>query len=175
MNTDIDPRTGNWLLVMGPRKIVPTLLKMTARLAEEGPVRVVDCGNVYDVYQVGCAVHHDTMEVLDRVKVSQAYTCHQVLTILESLSSETVPFVVLDLLRTFNDEFVWIEERKRLLRKCLTHLDRLEKAAGGLVSVHPPRVLSQTESDLLEMIQEAGRDTYQVQMAAPASAPMRIF
>jgi len=49
----------------------------------------------------------------------------------------------------FYDPFVWAEDRKRLLRKCLTHLDRLEKSAGGLVSVHPPRVLCQTESELL--------------------------
>jgi len=93
MNTDIEPRTGNWLLVVWPRKIVPTLLKMIARLAEAGAsvarptgmlrnaaetaaprgcsangglshgdasqtpprpaVRVVDCGNLYDVYQGG--------------------------------------------------------------------------------------------------------------------------
>ncbi len=174
MNTDIEPRTGNWLLVVGPRKIVPTLLKMIARLAEAGPVRVVDCGNLYDVYQVGCAAR-GRLDVLERVKVSQAYSCHQVLTMLEKLPAEPVPFVILDLLKMFYDPFVWAEDRKRLLRKCLTHLDRLEKTAGGLVSVHPPRVLCQTESELLEMVQAAARDTYRVQMAAPASVPMGLF
>jgi hypothetical protein len=33
MKTDIELKTGNWLLVVGSRTIVPTLLKMTARLA----------------------------------------------------------------------------------------------------------------------------------------------
>jgi len=174
MNTDIEPRIGNWLLVGGPHAIVPTLLKMTGRLAEAGPVRVVDCGNVYDPFQVGGAVHGG-LDVLGRVKVSDAYTCHQLLTTLESLTLEPVPFVVLDILRPFSNEFVEICERKRLLSKCMTHLDRLEKTAGGLVSVHPPRVLSQTESDLLEMIKEAARDTYQVQMTAPAPVSVKLF
>jgi hypothetical protein len=57
----------------------------------------------------------------------------------------------------------------------LPALDRLEKTAGGLVSVHPPMVLSQTESGLLEMIKEAARDTYQVQMAVPAPVSVKLF
>jgi len=174
MNTNIEPEIGNWLLVVGPRAIVPTLLKMIGRLAEAGPVRVVDCGNIYDVYLVGCALRGG-LDVLGRIKVSDAYTCQQLLTTLESLTLEPVPFVVLDILRPFSNEFVGICERKRLLRKCLTNLDRLEKTAGGLVSVHPPEVLSQTESDLLEMIKEAARDTYQVQMTAPAPVSVKLF
>jgi len=174
MNIDIEPRIGNWLLVIGPRGIVPMLLKLLGRLAEASPVRVVDCGNVYDPYLVGCALRGG-LDVQGRVKVNDAYTCHQLLTTMESLTLEPVPFVVLDMLRPFSNEFVEICERKRLLRKCLTHLDRLEKTAGGLISVHPPRVLSQTESDLLEMIKEAARDTYQVQMVERTSVSMRLF
>jgi len=174
MKTDIEPRIGNWLLVKGSRNVIPTLLKMTARLADGGPVRVVDCGNVYDAYQVGYMAR-GRLEVLGRVKVMEAYSCHELLTTFENLSSEPVPFVVLDLLRAFSNEFVEICERKRLLRMCLRHLDRLEKTAGGLVSVHPPRVLSQTESELLEMVQSAARDTYLVQMTVPDSVPMRIM
>ena len=104
------------------------------------------------------------LEVLGRVKVIDAHPCHQVLITLESQVLEPAPIVVLDLLRPFFNEFVDIGERKRLLRKCLTHLDRLEKTAGVLVSVHPPWVLSQTESSELEMIKEAARDIYLVKM-----------
>ena len=174
MNTDIELKTGNWLLVMGPRKIVPTLLTMTARLAEAGPVRVVDGGNLYNVYPVARAARGRT-EVLERISVSRAFSCYQVLTMLENMPAEPVPFVILDLLKMFYDPFVWTEDRKRLLRKCLTHLDKLEKTAGGLVSVHPPRVLCQTESELLEMVQAAARDIYHVQIAVPAPVPMRLF
>jgi hypothetical protein len=123
MKTDIEPKIGNWLLVMGPRAIVPTLLMMTARLAEAGPVRVVDGGNHYNVYP-GARAARGRPETLERIWVSRAFSCHQVLTMLESMPAGPVPFVVLDLLRTFYDESVWPGERKRLLRQCLRHLDR---------------------------------------------------
>jgi len=168
-------KTGNWLLVVGPRAICPTLLALTARLAEAGPVRVVDGGNHYNVYPVARAAR-GRPEVLERIRVSRAFTCYQMLTLLEGLPAPALGgFVVLDLLGTFYDENVQAGERKRLLRECLTHLDRLEKAAGGVVSVHPPRVPSQTGRELLEMVQAAARETFHVQMAAPAPVPMRLF
>jgi hypothetical protein len=173
MNTDIELTTGNWLLVMGPRAICPTLLMMIARLAEEEPVRVVDGGNHFNVYPLARAVGGRT-EILERIQVSRAFSCHQMLATLESLSSEPVPFVVLDLLRTFYDQNVWAGERKRLLRLCLAHLDRLEKFAGGFVSVHPPRILCQTESELLEMVATAAKDTFHVETASPYLVPMRL-
>jgi hypothetical protein len=43
--TDIEPKLGNWLLVVGPRAIGQTLLTLTARLAKARLVRVVDGGN----------------------------------------------------------------------------------------------------------------------------------
>ena len=162
MNTEIELKIGKWLLAVGPRAILPTLLKMTGRLAEAGPVRVVDCGNVYDPYQVGRGVLRNGLEVLGRVRVSDAHTCHQVLITLKRQTLEPAPIIVLDMLRPFCNEFVEIGERKRLLRQCLTHLDRLEKTAGVLVSLHPPLVLSQTESDVLEMIKEIAWDIYEV-------------
>jgi len=144
MITNIEPqgiaqitvRTGNWLLVVGPRAICPTLLALTARLAELGPVRVVDCGNRYNVYPVARAAR-GRPEVLERIRVSRAFTCYQVLTLLESTPAIQVPLVVLDLLSTFYDESVQIRERKRLLRACVMHLERLEKGAGGSSTTHP--------------------------------------
>ena len=64
--------------------------------------------------------------MLDRISVSRAFSCYQVLTMLvERLPAGPVPFVMLDLLRTFYDQGVWRGDRKRLLRQCLRHLDRL--------------------------------------------------
>jgi len=78
------------------------------------------------------------------------------------------PFVVLDLLNTFYDESVQIEERKRLLRSCIAHLERLDRCAGGVVSVHPPAVPSQAAVELQDMLQASAVDTFFVQPAAPA-------
>jgi len=45
-------RTGNWLLMVGLQAICSTLPRMTARVVEGGPVKVVDGGNHYKVYPV---------------------------------------------------------------------------------------------------------------------------
>ena len=193
INTNIELKTGNWLLVVGGRAIVPTMLKMTARLAENGTsaalaaetaddglkpsrpvVHVVDGGHRYDPSQVE-RLSHGRREILERIKVSEAFDCHEMLSILEGLPAGPEPFVVIDLLRPFHDPFVWAGERKRLLRLCLVHLNRLvgASARGGLVSVHPPCVLSQIESELLEMVTTNAKDTFQVPMMAPASSMAR--
>ena len=85
------------------------------------------------------------------------------------------PFVVLDLLNTFYDESVQIEERKRLLRSCIAHLERLDRCAGGVVSVHPPAVPSQAAVELQDMLQASAVDTFFVQPVSPAYEPMRSF
>ena len=166
INSNIELKTGNWLLVVGGRAIVPTLLKMTARLAETGPVRVIDCGNVFDPYTAGNGTRGG-LKVLKRIQVSKASSCHAVLETLEKLASEPAPFIVLDLLRTFHHTNVEIDERKRLLRLSLEELNRLKRGAEGLVSVHPPKVLCQAESDLLEIVTRAAKDTYHLEMALP--------
>jgi hypothetical protein len=84
-------------------------------------------------------------------------------------------FIVLDLLSTFYDESVQVGERKRLLRACITHLEYLELRAGGVISVHPPKIPSQPAVELLEMLQASAADTYYIQPDAPAPEPLRLF
>ena len=87
MEKNLELTKGHWLLVVGSQRIVPTLLTMTARLAEKGPVRVVDGWQQYNAFLVGYFVN-ERAEVLERIKVSQANSCHDMLSILESMSSE---------------------------------------------------------------------------------------
>ncbi len=166
MKTDLRLEIGNWLLVVGSRLILPTLLKMTARLAETGEVRVVDCGNAFDIFIAGSGKIR-SMDVLGRIKVSTAYNCHEVLATLEGMPATPEPFVILDLLRAFSGTGIWMEERKRVLNLCLGHMNRLNRCAGGLVSVHPPNVLCKTEIELLKIIQAGARETYRVEIAPP--------
>ena len=92
-------------------------------------------------------------------KYPTANNCHQMLSVLESMENGPVPFVLLDLLRTFTYTNVDFKERRDLLKMCLEQLDRLAKSSGGLVSVHIPNVLCQVERELLDMvIVAAGKD-----------------
>jgi hypothetical protein len=197
MNKEPEITNGSWRLVVGPRTYLPSLLRLTARLAESGPVRVVDGGNVYNVYPVARAVRGQP-EVLERIRLSRAFSCYQMLAMLENLWFEparTGPahgppvfggigkFVILDFLRSFYDESVQTGERKRLLRQCLGHLERLVTpgedgstvSAGGLVSVHPPRAPSPAARELLDMMTHATRDIQRIETPAPPPVAMRLF
>jgi hypothetical protein len=92
--------------------------------------------------------------------VARAFTCYQVLALLESTPASDGPFVVLDLLRTFYDESVQARERQRLLRACIAQMQRLEQAGGGLVSVHSPALPSPAAVALLGMLEQAATDTF---------------
>jgi hypothetical protein len=79
------------------------------------------------------------------------------------------------MLRTFYDESVQAGERQRLLRECLSQLHRLEQAAGGVVSVHPPAIASPAAVELLGLLQEAAQATFFIQTAPALPEPLRLF
>jgi hypothetical protein len=54
-------------------------------------------------------------------------------------------------------------------------MERLAGAAGGVVTVHPPRVPSPAAVELLEMLQSSMVDSYFIETPAPAPEPMRLF
>jgi hypothetical protein len=174
MITSIEPKTGGWILLVGPRNLNATMLNAIARLGEGGAVRILDGGNRFNAYMVARAARGQ-QDVLNRITVSRAFTCYQVLSLLESTKAIPVPFIVLDLLSTFYDESVQAGERKRLLQACTLHLERLAGTAGGVVSVHPPKVPSQAAVELLESLQASAEDTYFIQPPAPVPEPMRLF
>jgi len=124
MITSIEPKAGSWILLVGPRSLNSTMLTAIARLGERCSLRVLDGGNCFNAYTVARAAR-GRQEVLNRITVARAFTCYQVLSLLESTPSTQAPFIVLDLLNTFYDESVQIGERKRLLRTCIAHLERL--------------------------------------------------
>ena len=200
MITSIEPKAGSWILLVGPRSLNSTMLTAIARLGERCALRVLDGGNCFNAYTVARAAR-GRRDILEHITVSRAFTCYQVLSLLESTPSTQAPFVVLDLLNTFYDESVQIGERKRLLRSCLAHLERLvgpsaprgaeaalkvrgqadgglrppRLVAGGVVSVHPPAVLSQAAIELLSLLQASAADTFFAQPPASAPEPMRLF
>jgi len=200
MLTSIESKAGSWILLVGPRSLNSSMLTAIACLGERCSLRVLDGGNRFNAYTVARAAR-GRRDILEHITVSRAFTCYQVLSLLESTPSTQAPFVVLDLLNTFYDESVQIGERKRLLRSCIAHLERLavpsaprgaeaalkvrgqadgglrppRLVAGGVVSVHPPAVPSQAAIELLSLLQASAVDTFFAQPAASALEPMRLF
>lgn len=143
-------------LIIAPKAARNEMLTLTARLALNGHVCVLDGGNIFDAYAVARAIRFLTPQVelaLARVSIQRAFTCYQMLTLLGETPPTPKPMFILDMLATFHDESVTLAERFRLLRVSVQQLQRLSQTGPVVVSVRlpgkPPESLA-----LVNMLQE---------------------
>ena len=107
-------------------------------------VVAVDGANRFDPYEISKAARArggDAREALSRVRVSRAFTCHQ----MEALLSRRLPealsrfdarlALVLGLPETFADADVPYAEASRVFRNCLSALRRLARGGTRVVLV----------------------------------------
>lgn len=111
---------------------------LITELALCGAVTVLDGGNCFPAYQIMRMLRRRTANILptaERIFLSRAFTCHQMLALLENTPALHQPYLILDLLATFQDENVPTEEVSRLLDRCLAQMDRLRLEAPVIVSL----------------------------------------
>ena len=150
------------LLVIAPHAGMPLMVELAARLALKGSLRVLDGGNRFNVYPVAQAVRRLTPrleETLARISLSRAFTCYQMLTLLEETPAAPTPTLVLDLLATFLDENVRLPESRRLLELAVVQLQRLSQSAPLIMSVKPPLALVAERMPLLDLLEQASTRT----------------
>ena len=176
MNTLLNPVPGDLLLVIAPQAGGAIMWDLIARLACRGAVRLLDGGNRFDVYRCNLAVGHalggqtaDLPAVLERIRLSRAFTCYQLVALLKDTPTEPVPTLVLDLLSTFYDENVSTTESLRLLRICITHLQRLNRLAPVAISVRPGPPESRPK--LLNKLLEAVNQVWTLETNVPKPPP----
>lgn len=162
-----------------------------ARLALRGPVRVLDGGNRFDAHGVSRALRlrtHRLKAALERIQLSRAFTCYQMLTLLSEAPPAAAPTLALDLLATFYDESVSLPERLRLLEACLQELRRLSRRAVVLAIVSPSRrdIVPSSgwdmvalnppgqEDPLLERLESAADQMMRFELEEP-KLPLRLF
>lgn len=186
---------GQFTLAVAPRSLIRLLLERAALLALRGPLRVLDGGNCFNAYIVAQALRRHSAErraaedhdlevetILERIYLSRAFTCYQVLALLEDAPPLPMATLALDLLATFRDETVRMEERRRLLQLCLEHLRRLARGAPLLVSVTPLGEAGQNSlsaaasprDDLLPLLENAADPVWRF-AAPPPPIPLRLF
>jgi phage tail sheath gpL-like len=174
MNLLPDPLPGQFSLAVLPHGSTRQVLQVVARLALRGSLRVLDGGNRFNAYTVALALRQHTIEVeaiLEQIHVARAFTCYQVVTLLTQTPAIPQPTLVLDMLATFRDESVSLEERRRLLRSCLDQLHRLAGGAPLLVSAIPQG----TQSDeLLIMLEEVADQIWRFGPPEPLPS-LRLF
>jgi hypothetical protein len=121
---------------------VPLALALTAQIALQRPVWVIDGGNRFDALWLAEYVARGGQApepVLARINVSRAFTCHQMAERILSLPAAAAPLVILHLLDTFYDENVPITEARRLLNALWPTLRRRSRSVPVAITLRPPR------------------------------------
>lgn len=156
---------GSYNLVIAPHAGIKLVIETTARLAVSAPVRLIDCGNRSNVYPITKVIRRLTRDVnatLDRIHISRAFTCYQVLAMLKRSESQ-IPTLVIDLLCTFLDETIKLDESRRLLDRSILELKRLSQVAPVLVTVKPLLTISAERISLLDAVAQNATSVYQIE------------
>ena len=141
MNALSLPADARLALVTAPKAARTQMLLLASGLALAGPLRVLDGGNSFNAYAVARTLRAHTPRVepiLARIQIQRAFTCYQMLTLLNETMPVEAPTLILDMLSTFQDENVSLFERRRLLGECALQLRFLSGTAPVVVSVRPP-------------------------------------
>lgn len=171
------PLTNRMLLLVAPHAAAALMLELAARLAQSGPLRVLDGGNRFNVYPVARAIRrrtHQMEAVLARIRLARAFTCYQLAAMLAEVPSDGTPTLVVDFLATFYDENASLSEALRLLKTCLPHLQRLCQHAPLVISAKPPAPICPERMVLLDALQDAASQSWQLE-PLPAPAPLMLW
>lgn len=178
MNTLPDPTSGRLLLLLAPHAAAEAMLALAAHLARRAPLRVLDGGNRFNAHRVARLLRPlagaDLPRALGGIRVARAFTCYQMLSLLETTPPEATPTLVIDFLDTFYDQSALLAERRRLLDRCLEELDRLSRQAAVVISVRPPRPPQTDPTGLQQAVQAAAGQVWFQEEILPA-LPARLF
>ena len=171
------------LVLIGPHAASPVMLGFAARLAVRSPLRVLDGGNRFNARQVASMLRSlnapDLYAALGRIRIARAFTCYQMLALLEETAPGPHPTLVIDLLDTFYDESAPLDERLRLIDGCLAHLHELSRLAPVAVSIRPPQPSQPDPTGLLDIVQQSADSLWYQELdpgeASKISAQLELF
>lgn len=190
MDTNLlpSPVSGRILLLVAPDSLASDLFEMVARLALQSSLYILDGGNTFQGYSLARALHrytHDIAGPMQRVMLSRAFTCYQMLALFESLLAGRdfaphslrptapehglpcplrpaapehglpCPVLVLDFLGIFYDQDVRMPERRRLLRGCIQRLQTLARRTPVAVWVRQRSAVPQEALGFLDIVRNA--------------------
>ena len=160
-------KTGRLVVALTDHRSITS--ELISELALRGPVTVLDGGNCFPAYRIAQLVRRKSLQVSvisKRIFVQRAFTCHQMVSLLETASALNQPHIVLDLLSTFQDDQIHPKEADRLLTICLAHIERLCLAAPVAITLEP--VILAEKEFLLKRICEKADEVF---THPPASIP----
>jgi hypothetical protein len=145
---------GSLVLVTGNRDITQEVIQeLIAELAVQGPIRCLIGGNRLEPDDLARSIRRITHEIykpLEHIYLSRAFTCYQMVELLQETAVSPIPTLVLNLLATFSDESVDDLEAERLLHKCIFQLHRLSLNNRVAISAHK----QPNRENLLQILQQ---------------------
>ena len=173
------PLPSRRFLAIGAHALSNKMLELIARLSLTQRVTVLDCGNRSNMYSVGKLIRphtSDPVRVMCNIRLSRAFTCYQVLAMLQAVAANPPkePLVVLDLLATFLDEDVELKDAQRLLDHSLGLLTKLSDSAPVVISVRPVPLIAHQRAVLLEMLKNNVDVCWEEPLPLPTSQELQL-
>lgn len=172
------PSPGKISLVIAPRDVLSSLMVMVATLALNRRVIVLDGGNCFDGYGLARALRrrtHLVQEAMERIALSRAFTCYQMLAVLTELPLDGTPIIILDMLSTFLDENVNLTKRQQLLSSSLTRLERISAGAPVAVWARSRSTPAGEDRQLLIPLRDIAHDIWEMQKPEPSVQQLSLF
>jgi len=172
------PNSGQISLLIAPAVTIAILMEMTAQMAMQSRLLVLDGGNRFDGYGLARALRKRTAALdaaLQNVLLSRVFTCYQMKSFLSEIDHTTMPILVLDILSTFLDENVKLPARQDLLADCLLYLQRLSQSAPVILWVRKRSLPGIEDEGLLDQVLAASQKTWQIEKPGPSARQMALF
>lgn len=164
-------------LILDTREQRQSLEARIIQLAMRGPVYILDAGNCFNPLRLTRPIRRQTLQikaVLDNIQVARAFTCFQVISLLEATTNPQGPVFILRLLATYTDEMVPLYERLRLLKQVDGHIARLQRTAPVVVTIRNTQLPDELLLEWISQLQ-ARADEVCFPTLAPPPEPATLF
>ena len=169
-------KTGKLIVLYAPHAARDESALLAAELALRGSVTVLDGGNRFIPYRVAQWLRRKTVEVMPaskRLFIRRAFTCYEMNSLLADTPSVQQPCLILDLLNTFYDDHVQTCEVCRLLKLCLSQIQRLQLSAPVVITLAPPLV--EERAFLIEQVCERADEVLTMEAPVPQITQPALF
>ena len=169
-------RSGSLVVVYAEHAARDEIYHVISQLALRGPLTVLDGGNRLQAYRIGQLLRQHTTEIhsaAEHLFIRRAFTCYQMLALLEDAPALPHPYLILDLLATFYDEHVRPQEAQRLLEACLGQIERLCLSAPAAITLGRP--ILEERAFLIQKVCDRADSLFTEEVPSPEARQPELF
>ena len=151
---------------------------LIAMTALRGPLTIIAGNEWLPTYQVPKMLRRYTTavkETLDQVHLARAFTCYQMMDILENTSPIREPLLVINFLYTFYDQNIGLDVRMRILEQCIQVLKTLpiSRPVAMLIQRMPKK--HKEYEEFYPLLESMAHEIVNVEAQADVAPPIRLF